>query len=172
MTELFSKLGIEWHLILAQIINFAILLFILGRFAYRPLMKILKERQERIKLDEEKSVELSKEIAVARQRGEEILAAARVEGDKIIKQAEASGKNLAERIIAEAKTEVERQIALGRKTLSDERARLSSEIKKDIGEVVTLAVEKAVGDLTDKHMEAKLVDEALRIINGPKAKDL
>jgi len=99
MTELFSKLGIEWHLILAQIINFAILLFILGRFAYRPLMKILKERQERIKLDEEKSVELSKEIAVARQRGEEILAAARVEGDKIIKQAEASGKNLAERII-------------------------------------------------------------------------
>ena len=51
MSELFSKLGIDWKLLIAQIINFLVLLFVLYKFAYRPILSMLEKRTKKIEKD-------------------------------------------------------------------------------------------------------------------------
>src|SRR5579871_564861 len=48
MQELLSQLGIDWHLLLSQAVNFFLLLFVLWRFVYKPLLKLLHDRRDRI----------------------------------------------------------------------------------------------------------------------------
>ena len=46
--ELFSALGLDLRIFIAQFINFAVLVFVLYRFAYNPILKLLEERKEKI----------------------------------------------------------------------------------------------------------------------------
>jgi len=48
MSALFTQLGINWKLLLAQGINFGLLLVVLAKFVYRPLLKLMKEQREKI----------------------------------------------------------------------------------------------------------------------------
>jgi F-type H+-transporting ATPase subunit b len=48
MSELFHKLGIDWKLILVQIVNFALLLFLLTTLLYKPLLNVIKERKKSV----------------------------------------------------------------------------------------------------------------------------
>ena len=50
MSELFSQLGIDWKLLLAQGVNFVILLVVLTKFVYKPLMKMVEARRQKIEL--------------------------------------------------------------------------------------------------------------------------
>ena len=59
MGELLSSLGIDLRLFLAQLINFSILLFVLFKFAYKPILNMMDERTEKI---EKGAAEPSKEI--------------------------------------------------------------------------------------------------------------
>lgn len=168
MDGFIRSFGFEWHILLAQFVNFAILLFVLKRFAYKPITRMLSKRQEQIKADEEHSKELAQKAAEAEKASKEILQKTIMESETIIKKARQSGKELALRVVAEGRAESEKIIAAGRKTLSEERARLAAEIKQEIGELVTLAVEKVVGGAVDKQSEGKLVEEAVRIIKETK----
>ena len=49
MLELAEKLGLDWKLLLSQAVNFLVLLALLRQFAYKPLLKILKERRTKSK---------------------------------------------------------------------------------------------------------------------------
>ncbi len=57
--QIFSTLGIDWKLLLAQLINFAILIGVLGYFVYTPILRLLDERRERVKkaMDDARHIE-------------------------------------------------------------------------------------------------------------------
>src|SRR3989344_4859841 len=170
MSELFSQLGIDWKILIAQAVNFAVLLFVLRKFAYRPILKILEERRAAIENDKKRSEELSMKLAEAEKAKEEILAQARIESEKIIKAAEEAGKEDARNLIAEAREENKRAALETEKNLERERERLFAEAKREIGELVTTAVEKTLAGALDKKSEMALVDEALRIVNSEHSK--
>jgi F-type H+-transporting ATPase subunit b len=92
MTELLESLHIEWPLLIAQIVNFLILLAILGRFVYKPLMGILSQRREMIAQSVEKSQQLDAQFKEAQEHRAKELTKARREAQSIIVQA----KNIAE----------------------------------------------------------------------------
>src|SRR3989344_8153511 len=87
MADLFHQLGVDWKLLLSQAVNFAILLFVLTRFVYRPLLKIMKERRDviekglkgaeeaRVRLQEIESERASK-LATADRQAVEVIAGA------------------------------------------------------------------------------------------------
>ena len=75
-------------LLIAQIINFAILALVLTKFLYKPIMKMLDDRKNRIAEDLEKSKTLEMKIVEADSAKEEIMASARRDGNKLIKQSE------------------------------------------------------------------------------------
>src|SRR3989338_792281 len=108
MQELFSNLGIDWKILLAQIINFAILLFILQKFAYKPIVKMLNSRREEIEKADKHASEIDARIKNIEETKEAALAEARKESTKMIKKAETNAVEAAEKIMADAKAEATR----------------------------------------------------------------
>ncbi len=162
MSSLFSNLGINWMLLLAQIINFAILFVVLTKFLYKPILKMLADRKNRITEDLEKSKNLEIRIHEAESAQEEILASARHEGEKIIKQSEKNANEIKNAVIKEASSESEKIIRDAKKQIEDDRQKTIGELKKEIGSLVSLSVEKALGDVADKNIQNKLVEQAVK----------
>src|SRR3989338_6119701 len=105
MNELLHSLGIEWPILIAQIINFAILLAILGKFVYKPVMKMLDDRREGTLRAIEREEFSAKKLLEAEADKENILVAARLESEKILETARQDGEELKKKLLASAKEE-------------------------------------------------------------------
>lgn len=164
MSELLHSLGIEWPILVAQIINFAILLAILGKFVYKPVMRMLDERREGVAkalLREEKATE---KLALADTGREKILAEARVESSKILDTAKKDGEDVRKKLLTSAKEDIGKMQAEAAKKLKDERIRLVSEVKGEIGTLIVATIEKTLGDVLDARAQGKMVEQALAAI--------
>ena len=92
MSQLISQLGINWKLLIAQAVNFAILLVLLRMFVYGPLMNMLHERRRRIEEGLEKAKEADERLRDINHLAVEKIKAAEAEGVKIIAKVEAESK--------------------------------------------------------------------------------
>ncbi len=164
MQELILKLGIDWKLLLAQAVNFGILVYVLHRFVFKPLVASLAERQDAIKKNLDTADEVERKLRETETLREEVLAKARQDSDKIIQSAENSAITLREEEVMKTKSEVEKMIASGKAQIENDRTALRSELKKEIGEIVGLAIEKTVGDVVSHDAQKKLANEALEIM--------
>ena len=148
-------------LLIAQIINFAILAFVLTKFLYKPIMKMLDDRKNRIAEDLEKSKTLEMKIVEAGTAKEDLLAEARRQGEKMIKQSEKNASEIKEAMVKEAGAEVSKMRDDAKRSLETDRQKTMDELKKELGSLVSLSVEKALGDVADKSVQEKLVEGAL-----------
>jgi F-type H+-transporting ATPase subunit b len=164
MQELVLKLGIDWKLLIAQAVNFAILVYVLQRFVYKPIVKALNGRQEDISKAAHQGEEIEAKLKETEALKEEVLAKARQESDKILKSAEEFALTIKEAELEKTKKEVEKMIASGKAQIESDRASLRSELKKEMGQLISLAVEKTVGDVVDASGQKKLAEEALEVM--------
>jgi len=133
MQQLFSAFGIEWSLLIAQAVNFGIVLIALWYFLYKPVLTMLAKRQELVAKGVEDALrageklagaddEASKRVAVAESEAEEIVSTARevanAEKVRLLKEAEARAVSVtkdaearAGEIAARSKKESEREVA-------------------------------------------------------------
>jgi len=170
MQELITKLGIDWKLLAAQVVNFAILVYILQRFVFKPVLKALESRREQIEKNAKQGDEVEQKLKEAEALKEEVLAKARKDSALIVKEAEQSAAKLKETKLAETKAEADKMIALGKAKVEQDRTALREELRKEMGSLVALAVEKTVGDVIDQHAQKKLTEEAIAIIKDAKVK--
>ena len=148
MEEIIQAFGIDWRLIGIQMFNFALLVVALWYFLYTPVLRILEERQEKLRqgvVDAEKAkialTEAGKEKGV-------ILQGARHEAESIVALAKAHAETKRTDIIHEAETKAARVIhdAQLRAEEEMERARKASE-----AEVAQAAILAAENILTSKY---------------------
>ncbi len=168
MSELVHNLGIEWKVLLAQIVNFAILLFVLKKFAYKPLLKILNERREKIDEAIKRSKSVDQKMAEIEALKEQILAEARIKSEKILKKAEEAARKVQEEMLKDTHSKSEKLLQETEKKIQAEREKIFQEVKKEIASVVTLAVEKSVGDLVGRETQEAMVKEALKVVTAGK----
>ena len=84
MSELIRQFGVDWKLLLAQAVNFSLLIFLLSKFAYRPILAMLKKRRE----DIEKGIRFTREAEeTARTRKDEIALEAVKKSEQIVEEA-------------------------------------------------------------------------------------
>ena len=164
MTELVKSLGIEWPILIAQIINFAILLAILGKFVYKPVMRMLDDRREGVRETLLREEEAFAKLSAAEADKENILAQARAESQKIIDAAKQDGEEMKKKLVASAKEEIEKMRAEAAKRLQSDQIRLVSEVKSEIGALLVQTIEKTLGDALDARTQGKMVEQALAAI--------
>ncbi len=164
MSELITSLGIEWKILLAQIVNFAILFFVLKRFAIGPIMAILERREKKLSEQHNAGEVIEKKLADIEHQKKEILDAARIQSTSIIKDAELAATSLVAEARKVGEAEAASIIQTGKKVIQDERTLAESSLKSEIGTLVADAVEKAVGKAIDKRGHSALVEEAKEII--------
>lgn len=159
--DFLKDFGVEPVLLLAQIVNFAILLFILKRFLYKPILKVLEERKNKIETSMKQSDQIQKKFEEMGVKQQEILDNARNESAQIIDEAKSEAKTLADQIQIEASNQAQLSLKRTQETLALERQKMVSEAKKEIVSVVTLATQKVLGKVMTKKDKDQIVTEAL-----------
>lgn len=142
MDSFIETFHIDWQIIIAQVINFAVVLFILQFLALKPLSKLMKERSERINnglSDAKKNEEILKN---SQKEYEEILLRAKTEANEIFQDGKRDAEEKRKEIIENANREVENIIINGKKILESEKIKMVEEAKNEIVSLVVKATEK------------------------------
>jgi F-type H+-transporting ATPase subunit b len=160
MESLIHSFGIEWKLIIAQVINFGILAFVLFKLVYKPLLKVLDERETMVKDAQEKSSSIESKMDEIKALEEKVLSEARVHSQKLIKDAEASALNLKNKLSEEAHASAEKIVKEAQNKLAADQSKRDEELKKEIKNIVAGAIEATVGKYIDENAKSKLADEA------------
>ena len=163
--ELFSKLGIDWRLLIAQIINFLVLLFVLYKLLYRPVLKILDSRSNKINESLTKAEEITKEFKAMEAKRDQIITAAKKEAEKIIAKATADANIKRQEIIIDAKTETNKIILDAQKQLILEREKIIQDAKNDISDIAIRISEKIIQAKLDYGSDLKIIEQAVSKIN-------
>lgn len=164
--EILKDFGVQPILLFAQIVNFTILLYLLKRFLYKPILKVLEERRQKIETSMKQADEIQKRFAETAKKQEELLDKARSEASKIVNDAKDEAKALADTIQKESKENVEEAIKRTQEALELEKQKMIAEAKDQIVDVVAAATEKVVTKTLRPEDKERLVKEAIKDIQG------
>ncbi|MEX1383323.1 F0F1 ATP synthase subunit B [Lutibacter sp.] len=158
LIEQFSLGLFFWMLIL-----FVILVFFLNKFAWKPILNSVNEREDGIKNALEEAENARKEMQNLNADNERILKEARAQRDTLLKEA----REMKEGIISEAKNEAQAQatkiVAQAQETIQAEKQAAITDLKNQVAELSVGIAEKVVrGELADKNKQIKLVEELLK----------
>ncbi|MDD3711376.1 MAG: F0F1 ATP synthase subunit B [Patescibacteria group bacterium] len=160
--ELFDALGINGKILLAQFINFAVLVFVLWRFAYKPILKFLEDRRKKI----EKGVENS-ELAITKleeiaEKEKEVIIEAKKEALNLINEAKDNAEKRGQELIKKAQEEASLVMLKEKEKLNQEKIEMFKEMKNNLSELVILAVEKVIEDKMDSEKDKEIIKKALK----------
>jgi F-type H+-transporting ATPase subunit b len=156
-----EELGINWGLLVAQLVNVAILVWILTQLLYKPILNMLNERTKRIEDSLKDADQVKQQLANARRDYDAEIAKARQEAAGIVAQAQERAKAQEAEIIAQARQEAERIKEDARLQAGQEKTRLLSEAKGQIAELVTLTASRVLGAELQARGHDTLIEESL-----------
>jgi F-type H+-transporting ATPase subunit b len=154
--------GFNAWLFLSQIISFTIVALLLRAFAYKPILKVLAERRQRIAEGLLNADKIKQQLAEAEQRHAEILAQANAQAQKMIDEARESAGHVAERKQQEAIAAAEQIVAKAREASAIEHEKTMAELKRELGRLVVDTTAKVTGKVLTPEDQHRLQEEATR----------
>ena len=165
MSELFYQLGIDWRLLASQAVNFAILLTVLRLFAYKPIMKLLKGRAEKIALGLAYTKEAEGKLREMNEMVKEKMKAVDAESLRLAKDAEARAKILEAKLLEEARAK-ERALMVEAEAMIETKAHEArAKVEREAALLVRSAVAKTV-ELDPKLIDERLVGQAVAAVRA------
>ncbi|MFH1193469.1 MAG: F0F1 ATP synthase subunit B [bacterium] len=162
--ELLSKLGIDWKLLIAQIVNFLVLMAVLYKFLYKPVLKVLDDRKEKIDKAIKQAEEIEKNLFKSEAERSKALQEARNEAGKIIAETKEMSEKLKEELLNKTRLESSAILEQGRRELASEKETMFKELKGEVADMVKVAVEKITrGEMTEK-LDKKIIEKSLEEI--------
>ncbi len=162
MSELVRHFGLDVRLLAAQAINFAVLFFVLNRFAFQPALEMLRKRRRGI----EEGVKMRREAEEQLKRMQELyqreLAAARAQAYGIVSGAEEQARRREEEIAAEAARKNEQVVADAKRLIRQEQAKMVEQFAGDAAALVRLSIERVLGKMPPAQRDQGLIDEAVQ----------
>jgi F-type H+-transporting ATPase subunit b len=155
-----EKLGINWALLVAQLFNVILLVWLLSRFLYQPVLNMLNERTRRIQDSLRDAEQVKVQLANARKDYDAELARARQEAAGILAQAQERAKVQEQEIIAQARQEAERIRNEGREQAVQEREQLLRDLKDQVADLVTITATRVLGEELKSNHD-RLIEESL-----------
>src|SRR3989338_1528800 len=149
MSELFHQFGVNWQLLGAQMVNFAILLLVLKKFAYGPLLSMLHERRKRIAEGLEAAEASQKRLAEGGAQKASILADARKESLGIVQQGEQLAKERVRFMLDGGQKQAGDIVEEGKARAAEEKLKM----KEDVWRESTALLTKTLGKIVEKSPE-------------------
>lgn len=156
-----ESLGILWGNLLWQCLAFGLLVFLLYRFAYRPVLGMLDERANRIRESMEQAEQIKRDNQAAAQRAEQILTEAQMQTREILGQAQQMSQRTIAAAQSEAREQREKLLADAHRQIEVDTQRAKDELRREVARLAILAASKVVGKSLDTQDHYRLVDEAL-----------
>jgi len=157
-----ANLGISLSTLIAQIINFVILLVLMYLVAYRPIMRMFDERSRKIKESMEQTEFIKEQAAHAEEEAEERIAAAGKEGQEVVARAMRSGEEVRQQSQEQARQGAEVLINRARAEIQHERDEAIDELRKEFADLTIKAAEKVIDRSLDKEAHRQIIDKVLK----------
>lgn len=158
--DILNSVGFEWREFLAQLFNFAIVLFVLWRFAYRPVLAMLKERSDRIAESITNAEKIKTELAKTETSRQEILDKAASQANKMIEEARTAAARVQEQETQKAIAQAEQIIAKAREATEADHARMLADLKREVGMLVVKTTANVTGKVLTPEDQRRLAEEA------------
>jgi F-type H+-transporting ATPase subunit b len=159
--EFFDAFAVNWVSLGFQVLNFLILLYLLNRFLFKPLMARMDERSEKLREGLENAETAARDRELARAEREAAVAEARKEASEMIARANKIAEDTRNEILTDARTEAERLTQRAREEITAEKERAMAELRGQVADLALAAAGKLVRSEMDAPTQRRMVEEFL-----------
>jgi F-type H+-transporting ATPase subunit b len=157
-----TDLGINIPVLLFQLVNFTFLLIVLRMLVYKPVLRTLDERRERIAAGLNAAERGREQAEEAERQAQAQIETARREGQQIVANAQQVAQRLQEEARQQAQQLQESMIERARGEIQLERDTAISELRREFADLTISAAEKVIGQSLDRTSHERLIEEAIR----------
>jgi len=150
------------------IVTFLVLLAVLAKFAWRPLLQALETRQNAIRKSLDDAQQAKQDLERLNAESAQIIARARVDADGIITQSRADAERLREEIRQKARGEADLIVKNAERQIQLETSRAIEQIRHEAVELSVMIASKIIQRNLTKDDNERLIDEALKQVEGRK----
>lgn len=173
MTQLFTQfaseeasgigaLGVDLTAFVIQLITFVLAFFVLRKYAFRPIGKVLRERRDTIEKGVKLGEQMQREQAELEEKVEQLLHEARQEADQIISNAQDAGRQAVREAEDKAKEKAAGILTEAEARIEQETQRARKALEKELVNLVAEATEAVLQEKVDATKDAQLIDRALK----------
>jgi len=160
--DIAKQFGVDWSHLIAQIVSFAIVAFLLHKFAYKKVLGVLEERRQRITEGLANAQRIKQELADTETARQEVLAKANAEANRLIEEARAAAGRVQEVETQKAIAEAAQIITKAQEAAASEKARTMAEMRRELGRLVVKTTSQVTGKVLTSEDQRRLAEETTR----------
>lgn len=164
--DIARQFHIDWPFFIAQCISFAIVLFVLKKFAFGPIQAMLEQRRQRIAEGEEKLKRIETQLAESEATTAAAIEKANEEAQRLINEAKDSASSFSEKKAQEAIASAQNILAKAEEQAKADRAAMTADLKKEFGRLVASTTAGVAGKVLDDGDKKRINDEALATLDS------
>ena len=146
-----------------QLLIFIFLVLLLKKFAWKPILDTVNERESSIKDAMSEADKARKEMAAIQESNQKVLKEARAEREALLKDARNTGAEIVAQAKTDAKTEANKIISQAQEVIQNEKRAAVNELKNQVAKISLEIAEKVIDtELANKDKQAQLVDKLLK----------
>lgn len=161
-TGILAQFGVDWPHFIAQLILFLIVYFVLNRFAFAPLLKVLEERRKRIEEGQLNAEKIKKQLAEAELRYQEVLRKANDDAQVMLEESRKNTEAFSQREMEKAVKDSAFIVERARHEITSERNRMVDEVKREMVSLVVKTTAQVAGKILSPEDQKRLSDEAAK----------
>jgi F-type H+-transporting ATPase subunit b len=162
MGSLIETFHIDVKLIIAQMINFAIVFGVLYWFAFKPLAKVMSGRSEKIEKSLADAEKIEEKLAQTKAEFNKIVAEAKREANTILEKATIQADAKKQETVVRAKEEIGAIINQEKQKMQTEKAATLKEIRKEAADLIIATVEKVLGEKMDEKKDREMIKKLMK----------
>lgn len=165
MSEVFSQLGIHWKLLLAQAVNFVLVVWLLNRFVFKRLIAFIDARREHIEEGVELREKAERELERINEARRRELENAKRQGEELILQAKTLATEKEREMLAQAKARAEEALLQAKKDAERLRHEVLKQSEKELKKTALVIAEKILSRSLTKEDEERMAREVLKALD-------
>jgi F-type H+-transporting ATPase subunit b len=155
ITQITDRFGLNIPAVLAQILSFAVVAFVLWRFAFKPVLATIEERQHKIDSGLKYAEEMQAKLAAAQQESAALVKKAQVEASRIVDDARKTAKDFLDKQTQEASTKANDLLTKAQQAIELEHKKMLADARTEIARLVVITTERVLAKkLTDADRDA------------------
>lgn len=160
-----EQLGIQPWGIIWQVVNFLVLLYLLKRFLYAPVLRMLDERRKKIEDGLQSAKRMEETLQKSEKKQQEVLVAAREEGKKLIDDAKKAARRTEEELIQKAHQEAEAIIQKSHQEIAAERKQMQEQLQKESVDLAMQMLEKVLTQVLSEKEQQEIIEKRMKDIS-------
>jgi F-type H+-transporting ATPase subunit b len=157
-----KEFGVDWPHLIAQILSFSIVAFLLQKFAYQPVLAMLEERRKRIAEGLANAEKIKSELARTEAQRQDVLVQANAQATRLIEEARAAAARVQEQETQKAIAAAEQIITKAREAAARDHDQMLTELKREVGRLVVQTTATVTGKILTPDDQRRIAEETAR----------